>query len=118
MRPSDLAARYGGEEFVILLPGTDLKGGFHIAETIRRCVENMAIFNDGAGIDARVTMSFGLATVIPGAGLGELDLVCAADKALYMAKEKGKNRCAAVKVGKTGNEPVAFPCTMTPSGHN
>jgi diguanylate cyclase (GGDEF)-like protein len=112
MRPADLAARFGGEEFVILLPGTDLEGGFHIAETIRRCVENLTISYAGATIDAQVTMSFGLAAVEPIAELVDLDLVCAADKALYMAKEAGKNRCAAVQVSWKDNELASVPYTM------
>jgi len=92
MRPSDLAARFGGEEFVILLPGTDREGGLHIAESIRRDVEKLAVTHAGGCIGV-VTMSFGVASLIPHSDLVDLDLVCAADKALYMAKEAGRNRC-------------------------
>ena len=115
MRSSDLAARFGGEEFVILLPGTDLEGGFHIAETIRRKIEKLGIPNVGVGNDARVTMSFGLAAVVPGSPLVELDLVCAADKALYMAKEGGKNRCIALRPNGVDNELVTLPCAKVPA---
>ncbi len=92
MRSSDLAARYGGEEFVVLLPGTDLDGGVHLAEEIRRAVAGLEIPNEGAAAGAHITMSFGVASVVPRLEIPELDLVCAADKALYMAKEGGRNR--------------------------
>lgn len=92
MRFSDLAVRYGGEEFVILLPDTDLNGGVYLAETIREAVAQLEIPNDGAAAGAHITMSFGVASVIPRREIPELELVCAADKALYMAKEGGRNR--------------------------
>lgn len=96
MRSSDLAARFGGEEFVILLPGTDLEGGAFIAEAIRRDVENLAITHAASDTGGLVTMSFGVTAVKPSVELVDLNLVCTADKALYMAKKEGKNRCVAV----------------------
>jgi len=93
MRSSDLAARFGGEEFIILLPGTDLEGAAYIAEAIRLDVENLAITHAGSATGGLVTMSFGVTAGKPSAKLMDLDLICAADKALYMAKEEGKNRC-------------------------
>ncbi|OGQ99024.1 MAG: diguanylate cyclase response regulator [Deltaproteobacteria bacterium RIFOXYD12_FULL_55_16] len=96
MRASDLAARFGGEEFVILLPGTDLEGGAFIAEAIRRDVENLAITHAGSDTGGLVTMSFGVTAVKPSVELVDLNLVCTADKALYIAKKEGKNRCVAV----------------------
>lgn len=92
MRSSDLVARYGGEEFAILLPDTDLKGGEHLAEEIRREVEQLEIDHENSATGAHVTMSFGVASVVPRLDLVELDLVCAADKALYAAKEDGRNQ--------------------------
>ncbi|HCC54466.1 MAG TPA: diguanylate cyclase response regulator [Desulfobulbaceae bacterium] len=96
MRPSDLAARFGGEEFVILLPGTDLEGGAFIAEEIRQDVEKLAITHAGSDTGGLVTMSFGVTAVQPSVELVDLNLVCTADKALYMAKKEGKNRCVAM----------------------
>lgn len=95
MRPSDLAARYGGEEFVILLPDTDLQGGLHLAENIRREVEKMAVEHPESATGRHLTMSFGVSSVVPSPDFVPLDLVCAADKALYMAKETGRNRVVA-----------------------
>lgn len=92
MRPSDLACRYGGEEFAILLPETDLEGGRHLAEEIRRDVEQLAIDHENSATGAHVTMSFGVASVVPEPDQAETGLVCAADKALYLAKEGGRNR--------------------------
>jgi two-component system, chemotaxis family, response regulator WspR len=94
MRPSDLAARFGGEEFVILLPDTDLEGGVHLAEEIRRKVAKLAISHEESATGAHITMSFGVAAVVPRQDqeFVELDLVCAADKVLYLAKEGGRNR--------------------------
>lgn len=96
MRPSDLAARFGGEEFVILLPGTDLEGGAFIAEAIRQDVERLSITHAGSDTGGLVTMSFGVTAVKPSVELVDLNLVCTADKALYMAKKEGKNRCVAM----------------------
>ena len=102
MRPSDLAARFGGEEFVILLPGTDLEGGAYLAEAIRQDVEKLAIPHVDSDTGGLVTMSFGVAAVKPDATLVDLNLVCAADKALYMAKEEGKNCCVAINLEEGG----------------
>ncbi|ADH86025.1 diguanylate cyclase domain-containing protein [Desulfurivibrio alkaliphilus] len=92
MRPSDLAARFGGEEFVILLPETDLEGGRHLAETVRQEVEKMSVEHPESGTRLQLTMSFGVSSVVPQPEFSEQDLICAADKALYVAKEGGRNR--------------------------
>jgi len=96
MRPSDLAARFGGEEFVILLPSTDLEGSAFIAEAIRQDVEKLAITHVGSDTGGLVTMSFGVTAVKPSTEMVNLNLICTADKALYMAKEQGKNRCVTI----------------------
>lgn len=88
LRGSDEVFRYGGEEFVLLLPGTDRDGALQVAERIRHAVAETVCECEGQGL--RVTTSIGLA------GLGEGDdgnsLFDRADKALYRAKEMGRNR--------------------------
>ncbi|MEW5756490.1 MAG: diguanylate cyclase [Pseudomonadota bacterium] len=91
-RPGDLFARYGGEEFVAVLPQTDLAGAAIIAEEMRRSVEQENIPHGHSGAADHVTISIGVATVTVSDGLEPLEAVEMADKALYMAKEQGRNR--------------------------
>ena len=91
-RAGDFIARYGGEEFVVLLPGIDQEHAFLLAETMRRAVELLSIENRGSTISQFVTISVGLATIENTQGKNTNQLLTAADTALYMAKQKGKNR--------------------------
>lgn len=92
-RPADMVARYGGEEFVILLPDTGLEGCRQIAEKMRLQVEQLRIPHRGSQAHSVVTMSFGVAVAAPGDTQGGYEvLIGAADKALYRAKEGGRNR--------------------------
>jgi diguanylate cyclase (GGDEF)-like protein len=94
-RPSDFCARYGGEEFVIVLPNTTQTGALHIAEMIRANVQNMGIVHERSEPLKIVTLSLGVATIDRGILLLDEDFVHYADKALYKAKEKGRNRVEA-----------------------
>jgi two-component system cell cycle response regulator len=89
IRAADVSARYGGEEFVTYLAETDSVGARLAAERIRQSIEAHAFILDGVSIP--VTISIGLATT-PGDGRTIKDLVAAADRALYEAKETGRNR--------------------------
>ncbi len=91
-RSGDLVARYGGEEFVTLLPDTTIQGCLVIAERMRAAVERLAIEHNGSQISSSVTMSFGVASIFPGSPFTPNQLLIPADKALYRAKEKGRNR--------------------------
>jgi diguanylate cyclase (GGDEF)-like protein len=91
-RPADLAARYGGEEFVILLVDTGPEGSAILAERMRASIEALRIAHRSSAIGAFLTASFGLASVVPRPGLRAEDLLDRADRALYMAKQRGRNR--------------------------
>lgn len=88
-RTTDLAARYGGEEFVVLLPHTNEEAAWKLAERVRTAVENCAFHFDGQ--DFTVTASIGVASVAGGSLSPDDDLVLKADKALYQAKNNGRN---------------------------
>lgn len=91
-RPADLTARFGGEEFVVLLPATDLSGARYLAERLCRSVEELQIPHSDSSVSRFVTISAGVASMIPRHGESPLLLIEAADKALYAAKRTGKNR--------------------------
>lgn len=91
-RSVDLAARYGGEEFVVVLPGTDADGAMAVSEEIRKTVMNLKIAHEKSKVDEYVTLSLGVATMVPGHDNSAEDLVALADQSLYEAKEKGRNR--------------------------
>lgn len=91
-RPGDLAARYGGDEFSVLLPQTDQNGAKHVAQRIKSMVSLSPIpFHHPAGFE-RITISLGVATLVPDKTHSATDLVQAADRALYEAKRCGRNR--------------------------
>ncbi|HEV7500939.1 MAG TPA: diguanylate cyclase, partial [Vicinamibacteria bacterium] len=92
LRKSDQAARFGGEEFAVLCASTDATGAMHLAEKIRAEVERGRLVFDGARLS--VTVSIGVA-VWPSDGREPSALVAAADRALYAAKEGGRNRVVA-----------------------
>ncbi len=87
LRSTDLAYRYGGEEFVILLNGTPLAGAQMVAERIREAVASLPCQCDG--IEIPITISLGVASLADESGTALFDR---ADRALYSAKEQGRNR--------------------------
>jgi diguanylate cyclase (GGDEF)-like protein len=93
-RPTDLLARYGGEEFVALLPTTDLAGATALAESMRDGLTRLGITHASTSL-GRVTLSAGVASVLPKPGASPEDLVRTADAALYEAKQAGRNRVVA-----------------------
>jgi two-component system chemotaxis family response regulator WspR len=90
-RPADLVARYGGEEFAIVLPETDAEGALQVAAACRAHLETLGMEHSGAA-GGIVTMSLGVATMGPTPERGFDELVARADKALYAAKQGGRNR--------------------------
>jgi diguanylate cyclase (GGDEF)-like protein len=92
-RPPDLLARYGGEEFVILLPQVGDEGARTVAERILNGVRALAIPHRMSSAGDTVTVSLGVATIVPSESSCDADaLVRTADGALYQAKAAGRNR--------------------------
>ena len=91
LRAADVAARYGGEEFCILLPQTSLTEARIIAERIRRRVERTRYPHGKQQPQGSVTVSLGISAFGPGLDTPET-IIRAADRALYYAKSRGKNR--------------------------
>lgn len=97
-RHRDLVARVGGEEFAILLPDTDYESVAHIARTIRDDIQDLAIPHGASSAASVVTISLGVASVASDANATKGNLYEAADKALYRAKDDGRNRWRKVQV--------------------
>jgi len=92
-RPADLAARYGGEEFAMLLPNTGPDGCAEVGEAIRRALHDLAMLHAQNPPSRLVTVSVGAAASLPLETTADSStLVAAADRALYAAKESGRDR--------------------------
>jgi len=94
-RSDDLAARYGGEEFALILPNTDLAGALHVAEQLRTDVEALRLPHRASSASKWVTLSLGVAAMVPALGMTSGELIALADQALYRAKQSGRNRAQA-----------------------
>lgn len=90
-RSSDLVARYGGEEFAVILPNTQTSEAVEVAERIREQVEALQIPHRESEVSNYVTMSIGVATLIPIEHLTPQIVIHTADQALYQAKQNGRN---------------------------
>lgn len=91
LRPIDIVARYGGEEFTAILPNTDVEGAEMVA---KRMMDNVALLNiphPASPVSEIITVSIGATTMIPTNDLAATSLLDYADKALYEAKETGRN---------------------------
>lgn len=91
-RPMDITARYGGEEFAVILPSIEPKGAVQVAKRIQKSIFDQNIPHATSDTADRVTMSLGVAVLVPDKFVEEKDVINWADKALYEAKENGRNQ--------------------------
>jgi diguanylate cyclase (GGDEF)-like protein len=91
-RPGDIVSRYGGEEFAVMLVGTDPEGARLVAERIRAAIRGLAIPHSGSPEWGLVTVSVGVASLVPDESTAAEELLAAADRALYRAKRAGRDR--------------------------
>jgi diguanylate cyclase (GGDEF)-like protein len=113
-RPGDLACRFGGEEFVLLLPDTDRAGALTVAEAARAAVVRAALPHRASPVAEVVTVSLGVADADVTESLTLEALLEAADRALYAAKNRGRNQ-AAVDPGGPQGEPGPVPVASSSS---
>ncbi|MBN1694242.1 diguanylate cyclase [candidate division WOR-3 bacterium] len=90
-RPRDFLCRYGGEEFIAVLPDTDGKGAFEVANRFLKKTKNLKITHKTSPVSKNVTISIGVATIKPDRKKKSNFLITEVDKALYEAKQSGRN---------------------------
>lgn len=96
-RAHEIASRYGGEEFVILLPHINIEGTIKLAEKIRQGIESLKLPHEYSDYKI-VTVSLGACSIIPKEDVSKDDFLKAADGAMYLSKNSGKNRVTSCKL--------------------
>ena len=99
LRSSDITTRYGGEEFCMLLPNTTMEGAFEVAERVRSAMARLDIPHEQNTAAPHVTLSDGIACLMPSPEANPSELIALADEALYKAKELGRNKSTTVQDG-------------------
>ena len=106
-RSGDLLARYGGEEFSILLPATPEEGAVRVAEKVRQAVARSPVYSGERVAPVSLTISVGVACLVPGPDMEPQELIRQADEALYAAKESGRNRVMVARDFRAASAPGA-----------
>jgi len=96
-RAGDLVARYGGEEFIIVLPSTSQADAVRVGEKVRSNIASLRVVHPRSDVSKYITVSVGIATVIPEQSMIPASLLAQADKALYQAKRQGRNMVIVVE---------------------
>jgi len=89
--PADLVARYGGEEFAVILPNTDAEEAIAVAQEIQTNISALQLPHPSSEVSEFITLSLGVATIIPHNQSSPETLIAAADQGLYQAKAQGRN---------------------------
>ena len=114
-RPLDFSARYGGEEFALILYGPDDEYGRELPEQLRESVRDLKILHADSVTDQYLTVSIGVALVMPGSVRSLIGAIQMADEALYQAKEEGRNRVI-VKESDSHIQTGRFRSSKTATG--
>ncbi|MGD1066346.1 MAG: diguanylate cyclase [Vulcanimicrobiaceae bacterium] len=105
-RSEDFVARYGGEEFVVLLPGAKREDAARVLDGVRMAVRGLGIGHPTTGAEI-VTISAGVASLVPRSEARSRSLLAAADRALYAAKREGRDRIALARFGSRASVNAA-----------
>jgi diguanylate cyclase (GGDEF)-like protein len=104
LRKNDLVARYGGEEFAVIISECDVDGAKLVADRIHRHISEQQIEHADSKVHNYLTVSIGISACVPLVGSSPVDLLHTADRALYFAKDAGRNRSHAIPHPEAPNQ--------------